>query len=110
MNSYDSIQYLSEKFEAGASALASGTGSIKARLLNAYASQTMRGDRPGPDLPDGLADRITALHARMQSATESGPDGAIAHTVEAMTEQEAVDFAAEIFSIHSELIRADRAH
>jgi hypothetical protein len=106
---YDTVQYLSEKFMLGASSLADGKGSIKARLLNAYVDQVMRGGRPSPDLPEALADRINALHTLMQKGTEErGPDGTIVQTIEAMTDDEAAAVAEQIFNIHVDLLIVDR--
>jgi hypothetical protein len=107
----DWTRYLHEKFHTGLTILAEGHDRIKERLYNAYISQLNRGEARENDLPDDLRVKIDAFHARMTANNDpTGEFGDIRATVDAMTEDEAVDMAREVVQIEYELrmLGADR--
>lgn len=105
---WDSIEYLCEKFGAGVSSLDDWPDEPpRGRLENAYLSQVMRGDRPGPELPAELRDRIARFHERMRLIPDptEGEFGTIGATIAAMTTDEAADMMTELRAIEAELRR-----
>jgi len=91
--------YASEKFGAGVLTLAEAPGRIKERLLDAYLSQVMRAHPPDAGLSAEITKRINDLDARMTRVSEPAPNGTIAATVDAMTEEEASELAREIVEL-----------
>lgn len=90
------LSHAREKFSAAVDALATHPGSIKERLISAYAGSVLSvRDYPG-GVPAGFAQRLNELHARM---TAVPGDGSIAATVNAMPDDEAVECAKEIVAI-----------
>lgn len=102
----DSLGYVWEKFHTGASSLDDWAHlPPRENLENAYASQVMRADRPGPGLSDELRDRILRLHEQMRRIPDptEGEFGTIAATVAGMSDEEVAHAIAEIRAIAAEL-------
>jgi hypothetical protein len=96
--------YANEKYSTAVDIMATGQADLRERLLDAYISQARRvipilpGD--GPEMTQGLADRIEKFDRRLTSTTPLGDEGSYRASVDAMTEQEVQEAAEELVAIH----------
>jgi hypothetical protein len=100
------LEYADEKLRTGVSSLADGAGRIRERLVNAWLSSIDR-VKPDEDLPEGeMREEYIALSELM--AAQSGPDGRGGYqaSVDAMSEDEAVDVARRIVALAFSVERA----
>ena len=67
-------------------------------MIDAYGGQVHTA-KPGKGLSQDVNNRIDALRQRLTQVKAQGGEGDLAATVHAMSEQEAVDTAAEIVSL-----------
>jgi hypothetical protein len=95
-----------DKFATGCRVLAIHPGRPHQRLLDAYRSQVMHAHPPASEIPVDIAERIEDLHARLTSAPDQG-DGTIAASVWAMSDDEARECTAQIWSINYALHRSE---
>jgi hypothetical protein len=106
------LRYAEEKYVTALDSLATGDGSLRDRLLNAYVSQANRAvplsDGLGAPLPDDLAARITAFDERMTAVKDDGHKfGWTGATVDAMTDDEVQRAAEELVYITIDLVRSN---
>lgn len=96
------IAYAQEKLRATTTSLADSEGALRERLFNAYMSQGMRTPvvDGGQWYPD-LADRITALHARLTSTPAVADEGTIAASIAALSDDEVREVVREILDLES---------
>ena len=99
------LGYANEKFAVGVRILATGSGRIRERLLDAYRGQIIQANQgpsgaslKEPQVPDDLATDIAALHERMTRSANAG-QGTVEATVNAMTDEEARETADWICSL-----------
>ena len=96
----DEMFYVHEKLSNAVSTLATGSGRIKERLLDAFIGMhTLYGKQYDGDIGSGLTelfDRLTAVRA-------TADEGDVAATINAMSENEAVELAYLIVRIDSQV-------
>ncbi len=94
--------YAAEKFGAGVLCLAVGADGVRERLVDAFRSQIGNAFPPGPDVPPDIAQQMRDLHARVTSKPDDVV-GSYEATISAMTEDEGVEVATEVYRIMAEL-------
>jgi hypothetical protein len=93
--------YGKEKFSAAVRTLATGKGRIQERLIEAF--QYDLSYVKDENVPEELRDEVRELMAAATSIP--GNDGRLAATISRLTEDEAVEMAKLIMSLHYELTR-----
>lgn len=95
-------RYTAEKYWTAVDILATGTGSLADRLIDAYVSSAMRATPPkpgaGPPMPDDTVDRLIAIDTAMTAK------GSIEDTVRAMTIEEQRAVVEQILELTHELL------
>ena len=89
-----------EKLYLAVSALATGTGTIQDRLTEAFAFNLslLKQD----DGPNDLMRKIFDLTARMTRQSAKGEEGTVAATAAILSDQEAMEIAADVLSLYIE--------
>jgi hypothetical protein len=95
------LNYAWEKFFTGLDSLATGEGSLRERLKNAYTSQVNRAeDWSGSSIDPELGEMVKRFHARMRTVDNPGDGrGIYSASIDAMSDEEVSTAAQELFSI-----------
>lgn len=102
------IYYAREQAWKALSALATGTGSIQERCVNAMTAGLIHVVVAEDDLPDDLAERWHYLQDRATSTEAVANEGTLVATLGAMDDDEAQEFAREIFEWCIDLVQSLR--
>lgn len=97
------MTYSQEKLWVAVDALATGTGSLQERLLDAWRSALARLDadlQPGHFANEEARESFRALRAEATSKPAKGDEGTLAATLLAMSDEEAQKHAGAILSLH----------
>jgi hypothetical protein len=99
------FNYAHEKFATAVRILALNRGELRDRVLDAYRSSAASAWPPqeglGDPVPDDVLQQIATLHERM--TVIEGPEGSIAASIAAMSNDEVRQAAEEILAIFHEL-------
>lgn len=100
------LNYAHEKYASSVRTLALLDSNLRARLIAAYTGGASLVGYPkdglGPPLDEDLAERISNLHARLTERSDDD-QGAIAATINAMTDDDIHSAAEELLEIAGEL-------
>ena len=97
------MSYEWEKFHSATRILATGKGSIKERLVDAFIYELHIIEPDDAKLPHGLKEVFSKIFCEVTSAKPVGDEGTIIASIKTMSEERAIQIAEEIFDIFVEL-------
>lgn len=102
-----SLGYGYEKTFLAVLALATGTGSLKDRLIDAFESQLNRIFKPVNEIPEEFKEEILALEADATARKARTPsEGSIRSTIDQMSEKEAKQLAERVLKLFTGIAHA----